>query len=71
MKLWMGGVNPAAIKAVKQGTVFTIIGARGSSSGRVTLKSRDSLNGLIGIGTLDGGVQQGTLLKAEGLSTGT
>lgn len=70
-KLWLGGVSPAAIKAVRKGTVFTILGAKGSSSGRVTLESRDSSNGLIGIGTVDGGVQEGTLLKAEGLSTGS
>jgi hypothetical protein len=70
VKLWLGGVNPAAIKAVKTGTVFTIIGAKGSSSGRVTLQSRDPSNGLIGIATVEGVVQQGTLLKAEGLSRG-
>jgi hypothetical protein len=68
--LWLGGVNPAVIKAVEKGTVFTIIGAKGGSSGRVTLQSRDSSNRLIGIATVEGVVQQGTLLKAEGLSTG-
>ena len=69
-KLWLGGVNPAAIKAVENGTVFTSIGAKGGSSGRVTLQSRDSSNRLIGIAMVEGVVQQGTLLKAEGLSTG-
>ena len=68
--LWLGGVNPAAIKAVEKGTVFTSIGGKGGSSGRVTLQSRDSSNRLIGIATVEGVVQQGTLLKAEGLSTG-
>jgi len=67
--LWLGGVNPAAIKAVENGTVFTSIGGKGGSSGRVTLQSRDSSNRLIGIATVEGVVQQGTLLKAEGLST--
>jgi metacaspase-1 len=67
VKLWLGGVNPAAIKAVKQGTVFTILGVQRGSSGLLTLESRDSLNGLIGIATVEGGVQEGTLLKAEGL----
>ncbi len=67
VKLWLGGVNPAAMKAVRQGTVFTSILAKGSSSGRVTLQSRDSSNGLIGIATVEGVVRQGTLLKAEGL----
>ena len=70
VKLWLGGVNPAAIKAVKTGTVFTIIDAKGSSSGRVTLQSRDPSNGLIGIATVEGVAQLGMLLKAEGLSTG-
>jgi hypothetical protein len=70
VKLWLGGVNPAVIKAVEKGTVFTSIGAKGGSSGRVTLQSRDSSNRLIGIATVEGVVQQGTLLKAEGLSTG-
>jgi hypothetical protein len=68
--LWLGGVNPAVIKAVEKGTVFTSIDAKGGSSGRVTLQSRDSSNRLIGIATVEGVVQQGTLLKAEGLSTG-
>ena len=70
VKLWLGGVNPAVIKAVEKGTVFTSIGAKGGSSGRVTLQSRDSSNRLIGIAAVEGVVQQGTLLKAEGLSTG-
>lgn len=70
VKLWLGGVNPAAMKAVEKGTVFTSISAKGGSSGRVTLQSRDSSNRLIGIATVEGVVQQGTLLKAEGLSTG-
>jgi hypothetical protein len=68
--LWLGGVNPAVIKAVEKGTVFTIIDAKGGSSGRVTLQSRDSSNRLIGIATVEGVVREGTLLKAEGLSTG-
>jgi hypothetical protein len=68
--LWLGGVNPAAMKAVEKGTVFTSISPKGGSSGRVTLQSRDPSNGLIGIATVEGVVQQGTLLKAEGLSTG-
>jgi metacaspase-1 len=67
VKLWLGGVNPATIKAVKQGTVFTILGAQRGSSGRVTLDSRDSSNGLIGIATVEGDVREGALLKAEGL----
>jgi hypothetical protein len=61
VKLWLGGVNPAVIKAVEKGTVFTSIGAKGGSSGRVTLQSRDSSNRLIGIATVEGVVQQGTL----------
>jgi hypothetical protein len=69
-KLWLGGVNPAAIKALETGTVFTSISAKGSSSGRVTLQYRDSSNGLIGIAMVEGVVREGTLLKAEGLSTG-
>jgi hypothetical protein len=36
----------------------------------VTLQSRDSSNRLIGIATVEGVVREGTLLKAEGLSTG-
>jgi hypothetical protein len=70
VKLWLGGVNPAAMKAVEKGTVFTSIGAKGGSSGRVTLQSRDSSNRLIGIAMVEGVVREGTLLKAEGLSTG-
>jgi hypothetical protein len=67
VKLWLGGVNPAVIKAVEKGTVFTSISGKGSSSGRVTLQSRDSSNGLIGVGTVEEVIREGTLLKAEGL----
>ncbi len=67
VKLWLGGVNPAAMKAVRQGTIFTVIGAKGGSSRQVTLQSRDASNGLIGIATVEGVVQEGTLLKVEGL----
>jgi hypothetical protein len=58
------------MKAVEKGTVFTSIGAKGGSSGRVTLQYRDPSNGLIGIAMVEGVVREGTLLKAEGLSTG-
>jgi hypothetical protein len=67
VKLWLGGVNPAAMKTVRQGKVFTTVGAKESSSGRVTLQSRDPSNRLIGIGTVEGVVREGTLLKVEGL----
>jgi hypothetical protein len=67
VKLWLGGVNPAAMKTVRQGKVFTTVGAKESSSGRVTLESRDPSNRLIGIGTVEGVVREGTLLKVEGL----
>lgn len=64
-----GGLNGTLVP-VNYGSMFTIIGGRGSRSGRVTLESRDSSNGLIGIGTVDGGVQEGTLLKVERFPTG-
>lgn len=67
VKLWLGGVNPAAMKTVRQGKVFTVIGAKEGSSGRVTLQSRDFSSRLIGIGTVEGVVQEGTLLKLESL----
>ena len=67
VKLWLGGVNPAAMKTVRQGKVFTSISAKESSLGRVTLQSRDPSNRLIGIGTVEGVVREGTLLKVEGL----
>jgi hypothetical protein len=61
-KLWLGGVDPAQ---VDNGTVFTLTGTRGGSSGKVTLQSR---NGLVGEATVEGGVQPGALLrKAEGI----
>ncbi len=61
-KLWLGGVDLAAIDT---GTVFSVIGAKGSGSGRVTLQSRD---GLVGIATVEGVVERGALLQvAEGL----
>ena len=71
VKLWLGGVDPAAMKTVTQGKVFTSIDAKSGSSGRVTLQSRDSSNRLIGIGTVEGNIKEGVLLKLERLSTGS
>ena len=59
-KLWLGGVDLAAIE---DGTVFSII----NSKGKVTLRSRE---GLVGVATVEGVAKEGALLKAEGLSTG-
>jgi hypothetical protein len=59
-KLWLGGVDLAAID---DGTVFSIINGKG----KVTLRSRE---GLVGVATVEGVVEEGALLKAEGLSTG-
>jgi hypothetical protein len=38
--VWLGGLNLATIE---NGTVFTIIGAKGGSAGKVTLQSREGL----------------------------
>ena len=59
-KLWLGGVDLAAID---DGTVFSIINGKG----KVTLRSRE---GLVGVATVEGVAEQGALLKVEGLSTG-
>ena len=59
-KLWLGGVDLAAID---DGTVFSII----NGNGKVTLRSRE---GLVGVATVEGVAKEGALLKAEGLSTG-
>lgn len=67
VKLWLGGVDSEVMKAVRKGAVFTILGAKSGRAGRVILEYRDSSNGLIGIGTVEGVVQEGMLLKAEGL----
>jgi hypothetical protein len=64
-KLWLGGAN---LGELDNGTVFTMIDAKGGSSGKVTLRSRE---GLVGVATVEGAVQPGVLLrKREGLSTG-
>jgi len=63
-KLWLGGAN---LGELNNGTVFTIIDAKGGSSGKVTLRSRE---GLVGVATVEGVAKEGALLKAEGLSTG-
>ena len=52
-KLWLGGVDLAAID---EGTVFTIINGKG----KVTLRSRD---GLVGEATVEGVVKPGMLLR--------
>jgi metacaspase-1 len=62
-KLWLGGID---VDAIAPGTVFNIINGKG----KLTLQSRDSANGLIGIATVKGVAEKGALLKAEGLSTG-
>lgn len=58
--LWLGGFDEKGLADLANGTVFTIIGAGGRSSGKVTLRSR---NGLIGIATVEGVVAPGTLLR--------
>lgn len=55
-KLWLGGVNLAAID---KGTVFNIIKAKG----KVTLESRD---GLVGIAKVEGVAEPGMLLQLLG-----
>ena len=55
--LWLGGVE---LGAIDNGTVFTIIGAKRGSSGKVTLQSRQ---GLIGVATVEGVVEPGALLR--------
>ncbi|MBD1904391.1 caspase family protein [Funiculus sociatus GB2-A5] len=55
--LWLGGLDLATIE---NGTVFTIIGAKRGSAGKVTLQSRE---GLIGIATVEEVVKPGTLLQ--------
>lgn len=59
-KLWLGGLDLATID---NGTVFTIIGAKGRSSGKVTLQSRD---GLIGEASVEGVAEVGALLRKAG-----
>ncbi|MCA1992525.1 MAG: caspase family protein [Coleofasciculus sp. S288] len=59
-KLWLGGAD---LGTIDNGTGFNAI----DGSGRVTLHSRD---GLVGIATVQGGVEPGTLLKVEGITTG-
>lgn len=58
--LWLGGLDSEGMAALDTGTVFNIIDAKGNVSGKVTLRSRD---GLIGIGTVEGVVQPGVLLR--------
>ena len=59
-KLWFGGAN---LGELDNGTVFTIIDARGGSSGKVTLRSRI---GLVGVATVEGVVEEGILLRKVG-----
>jgi hypothetical protein len=52
-KLWFGGVE---VGAIAPGTVFNAIAGKG----KVTLRVRD---GLVGMATVEGGIQSGTLLR--------
>ena len=63
--LWLGGLNKRNLRALKNGTVFTIVD-RGN--GQVTLNSR---TGLVGEATLNGTAEPGALLqKSDSVSTG-
>jgi metacaspase-1 len=57
-KLWLGGID---VDAIAPGMVFNIINGKG----KVTLQSRDSANGLIGVATVQGAAKPGLLLKVE------
>ncbi len=59
-KLWLGGAN---LGELDNGTVFTIIDAKGGSSGKVTLRSRE---GLVGVATVEGVAKEGMLLQKVG-----
>jgi hypothetical protein len=59
-KLWFAGAN---LGELENGTVFTIIDAKGGSSGKVTLRSRE---GLVGVATVEGVAKEGMLLQKVG-----
>ena len=59
-KLWFAGAN---LGELDNGTVFTIIDAKGGSSGKVTLRSRE---GLVGVATVEGVAKEGMLLQKVG-----
>jgi hypothetical protein len=58
--LWLGGAN---LGELDNGSVFTIIDAKGGSSGKVTLRSRE---GLVGVATVEGVAKEGMLLQKVG-----
>ncbi len=58
--LWLGGLDQDGLAALDNGTVLTIVGAKGRSSGKVMLQSRD---GLVGVATVEGVVKPGVLLR--------
>lgn len=61
--LWLGGLQEESLGDLEDGSAFAIIDARGSSSGKVTFKSR---KGLVGEATVEGVVKPGTLLRKVG-----
>ncbi len=58
--LWLGGFDAKALASLENGTVLEVVGA----TGKVTMRSRD---GLVGIGTIEGVVNPGTLLRKPAL----
>lgn len=56
-RLWLGGIDLATIA---QGTVFTVVGDKKGTSGRLMLQSRE---GLLGVATVEGVVEPGALLQ--------
>lgn len=61
--LWLGGLQEKSLGDLEDGSAFAIIGARGSSSGKVTFKSR---KGLVAEATVEGVAKPGTLLRKVG-----
>ena len=54
--LWLGGFDEKGLASLENGTMLGIVGA----TGKVRMRSRD---GLVGIGTIEGVVTRGTLLR--------
>jgi len=58
--LWLGGFDADGLANLEDGTVLGSVAGRGNPGGMVRVRSRD---GLVGIGTVEGVVAPGTLLR--------
>ncbi|EAW38601.1 caspase family protein [Lyngbya sp. PCC 8106] len=63
-QIWLGGLTVKQKAELKSRTIFNIVNSQSNSSRKVILQSR---KGLVGIATIEGNIEVGTLLSLSGV----